>query len=353
MTNSIIYSGANVTLSNQEILSAISFDELLGKIKSCNELKNEIDRLRKVYAVDKTAYNNVKKRLPYFCCASFSGNVRKSENFISIKHFVIDIDKIKNKEELEEIKSKLKNDLRLKMIFVSPSGHGLKAIYELSEPCTSLKQFSDFYKTFSHKLAEMMNLGNYIDFTTCDATRVCFFSHDSEAYFDFLNETIDINTYLPTDIFVEQKYNSDFERSFANSSTNVNADHLQPDIYKNIMQKLNPKAIVEKKPKNIFVPEILNTLLNPVIEQARILNISVKEIRDIHYGKKFVFAMNYKTAEVNLFHGSKGFSVIITPKNGTDPKLAEIGEAIIRKVLSKEYQEADIPKMLIQQISSN
>lgn len=48
------------------------------------------------------------------------------------------------------------------------------------------------------------------------------------------------------------------------------------------------------------------------------------EIKNIQYGKKMRFALGLKQAELNLFFGKKGFSVIVSPRTGTDEGLNQL-----------------------------
>jgi hypothetical protein len=333
-----IFTGNNIQQSHIEELQPQGLFELYERIRGDQGLREEVCRLRKVAAMDKSAYQRVKTRLPYFCCALFDKGIRKSENFRSITCFVMDIDKI-DSEKIESVKGELRRDPRVKMMFVSPGGHGLKVVFELSGPCTSLKEFSDFYKTFSYHLMEQYSLQSFLDTSTCDATRVCFMSYDEDASYNSMNEQVNLRHFLPDDLFCAP--GNDLPGPEAENA--AKNDELPEELYKEILHKLNPAAPVRKKTKTIFIPEALNEIQVPITTEFEKLGISVREIRDIHYGKKFIFEVGYRFGEVNLFYGCRGFSVVQSPKSGSDAKLNDIGEMVIRKVLAEGARKESCP----------
>ena len=89
-----------------------------------------------------------------------------------------------------------------------------------------------------------------------------------------------------------------------------------------IKQLLNPKAKKERQP--VFVPQELEEMmaaLKPYVEQA---GVAIAEVINIQYGKKIRFKMGMKQAEVNLFYGKKGFSVVQSPRTGTNADLNQL-----------------------------
>lgn len=335
MNAPVVFTGNTIQQSHTEALTAVPLNELCDRIRSDESLKTEIERLRKVAAMDITAYQRVKTRLPYFCCAEFGNGIRKSENFVSIPCFVIDLDKLPD-DRIAEARADLCGDPRVIMLFTSPGGHGLKVVFELAEPCRSLKEYSDFYKTFAYHLSERYRLGEFLDRSTSDATRVSFLSHDPDIFYNVLNEPVVMAHFLPEPV---QLLPVKQEQEKAGTEEMVKSD-LPEETYREILLKLNPDARhIKAKKKQIFVPEQLNRVEPMVRGEFAKLGIQITEIRDINYGKKFVFSLALKSGEVNLFYGSRGFSVVISPKSGTDVKLSEIGEMVIRKVLAEGVPE--------------
>ena len=90
------------------------------------------------------------------------------------------------------------------------------------------------------------------------------------------------------------------------------------------------------------MPEELNQLENAIRAEIEKIGLVIKEIRDIHYGKKVAAAHGIEFGEVNIFFGKRGFSVVRSPKSGSDSKLCGILEMIIWKVLS-EFKHPMLP----------
>ena len=56
-----------------------------------------------------------------------------------------------------------------------------------------------FYKLFVHKFSVKYGLEQVVDTRTCDVTRACFLSADSEAYFNPEPELVVVDDYIKTD----------------------------------------------------------------------------------------------------------------------------------------------------------
>lgn len=61
--------------------------------------------------------------------------------------------------------------------------------------------------------------------------------------------------------------------------------------------------------------------------------VAITEVLNISYGKKLRFKIGLKQAEINLFFGKQGFSVVQSPRTGTDAEMnrlmADVVEAFI------------------------
>ena len=64
-------------------------------------------------------------------------------------------------------------------------------------------------------------------------------------------------------------------------------------------------------------------------EHIENLGVKVTEVIDINYGKKMRFSIALRNAEVNVFYGKKGFSVVQSPRTGTDPELNQLMADVI------------------------
>lgn len=91
-----------------------------------------------------------------------------------------------------------------------------------------------------------------------------------------------------------------------------------------IKEILQLKKIIHKANNPVYTPEILNSIESELRDFIQELGFSIKEIVNIQYGKKIKVQIGLKQAEVNLFYGKKGFSVVKSPNSGNDPELISI-----------------------------
>lgn len=123
------------------------------------------------------------KKLDY---VTFSGEFKTRSVVGLIKHsglFCIDLDEL---EDTEAIKSKVIDLLPPSLMFVSPSGNGLKLVYKINISEAEHLQYYDAFEVFFNE-----RLGVAIDDKCKDVPRACFLCHDSEAYFNDNAEVID------------------------------------------------------------------------------------------------------------------------------------------------------------------
>lgn len=335
----MVQTGNNITIKD-DILQKITIEHLYHVIrKTSSELDQKIKRLRTVSTIDKSRYNDLKKLLPYFVCGIFNPPYRRAENFAWIQHLVLDFDHLRQKGiEPEGLKEKLKHDTRAELIFVSPGGDGLKVMFRLSEKCFDRARFSLFYKVFARTFAEHNNLEQVIDPRTSDVTRACFLAADNHAYFNPDPDPVLMVNYVDYDNPLEVKLISDQINSMEKEEKSMIANvdipaRASPDklILEQIREKLNPGKNRQRE-KQIHVPAELEKAVDIVRENLADLGITLEATRDIHYGKKFTFSLGLRKSEINLFHGKRGYSVVISPKAGTDKELADVCAALMQDI---------------------
>ena len=61
--------------------------------------------------------------------------------------------------------------------------------------------------------------------------------------------------------------------------------------------------------------------------------LQVSEVINIQYGKKLRVSLGLKQAEVNLFYGKRGFSVVISPRRGTNSELNDLVAELLRSFI--------------------
>lgn len=114
-----------------------------------------------------------------FDYVTFSGMFNMRNNNALIKHsglIVIDFD---NLSDVENTRKQLLNDseLETQLLFISPSGNGLKWVIEVD---LSLATHIQYFEGIKNYLLKSYNLE--IDNSGKDVTRACFLPHDLEVY---------------------------------------------------------------------------------------------------------------------------------------------------------------------------
>jgi len=331
----------NTIISTTEQLRKLTIDELYQKIAHpSGELTAAISQLRALQALDLEKYKYNKRLLPYFTCGIFTPPVRKIVNFHFAEYFVLDIDHIGQKNiDINTLKKELMSDDRIILLFVSPGNDGLKIVFRLQERCFDAAKFSLFYKVFATGFSQQYQLEQVIDNRTSDVSRACFMSADPEAWYKPDAITVNMESVIN---FENQLSVSIIERELKEKEkaetrvepiddTNVKQE-ISNDILAEIRQKLNPR-LSEKKKKEVYVPEQLNAVVPAIEARANELEIMLLEVVPIQYGKKMKFGVKHFWAEINVFHGKKGFSVVKTPKSGSNAQLTDIAYDLITDII--------------------
>jgi len=336
--------GKNITNSREDKLQPVTEMELYKLVSEPGEgLSSLIAMLNKTKLISKAQYDSMKKQLPYFCCSEFEQQIRNSVNFKSITHFTIDLDNVSSSAvELDAIKQRLFADSSVLMGFVSPGQTGLKLLFRLSEPLTNTKQFSDFYKAFAVRFGDKYGVQSFVDLKTSDVTRVSFLSADRSAYFNQRAVPVIHTDYIGgmtlfEELDARKKAEKQQQQQPVPGDTtppnggkeNEEAESIQ---YKDILKRLNPDAVKPAKAP-VIVPEMLSQIVEPIRQGAHALGIDVTEIIDINYGKKFLFQHHLHQAEVVVFYGRKGFTVVKSAKTGSNTTLLEVGFSLINQIL--------------------
>lgn len=338
MEDNILYFqlGRNITSPNDP-LKKITIDEFVKLVRHPEaDLASKIQQLRTVQSIDKKRYHALKKMLPYVTCGIFNPPYRRSENFASITFFIVDIDHLSEKNiDPASLRDKLKADDRIHLMFVSPGNDGLKLVFCLSTKCFDSARYSLFYKLFITRFSQDYGLEQTVDKVTSDVTRACFLSADEEAWYNPFAATINMDSFID---FEDYRSVEDAHQAIAQAIENVSVENktdeknarqeLPKDILQQIKEKLNPN-IRTKIEKQIFVPDEVNAVVDKVEETMKGFGIATKSVENIHYGKKFVFTLEQRWAQLNLFFGKKGYKIVKTPASGSNPELAEVAYQIL------------------------
>lgn len=159
----------------------VSIDKIIERIRS-GASKDKIEKIR-------NGNNDLKKKLP---CIIFSGTFSQRNKKGLINHsglMVLDFDKVPNPKEYKE---QLKSNNLFYLLFISPSGNGVKGVVKI--PKCNEKEHTSYFKKFS----EDFNL-DYLDTGGSNVDRVCFESYDPAIY---VNDNSDV--YSP--ILIDEGY---------------------------------------------------------------------------------------------------------------------------------------------------
>lgn len=336
----MIQAGKNVT-AKDDPLQKVKPEYLYHKlINPDTEISSRIRQLRVVRQLDPKQYSQLKRMLPYVVCGIFNPPFRRTENFAYTEYFMLDIDKISEKDiSVEALRVQLQSDNRVLLCFLSPGEDGLKLMFRLKERCYDAGIYSLFYKVFVRKFSMQYHLEQVIDARTCDVARACFISIDQRAYYNPDCETVDINKYLNVDntseLFkIQSELNKEQSKKEVHKEDKENHQGGPDDeAMLKIKSLLNPKlkSLIEKK--EAFVPEELGSVMERLLPYLVDSGIEVTEVINIHYGKKIRLKVNFREAEINLFYGKKGYSVVQSPRKGTNDELNELCAELINQFL--------------------
>lgn len=329
----------NSIQSPSDKLSFLSESELFRALtRPKPQIERAIEQLRIIYSLDERKYAFLKRSLPYVVCGSFNPAFRLTDNFAYTDSFILDFDHLSQKGlSLDSVRSEINSDARVVMCFSSPGEDGLKVLFHLKDRCYDKGIYSIFYKAFASKFALEHHLEQVIDAKTSDVTRACFISIDSGAYYNPDAEPVDLSCYVdvsdPLSVF-DLKRSQDLEQKSksveAEIKTNVSADP-EKDVMEQIKLRLNPR--IRQRTKEVFVPQELNELIGGLKDYIEEQGIIVTEIENIQYAKKIHAKLGSRQAEVNLFFGKRGFSVVISAKRGTDGELNELLKDVVGSYL--------------------
>jgi hypothetical protein len=247
--------------------------------------------------------------------------------------FILDIDNLPPDSAIRnELFTAFKQNEEVALVYRSPGGNGYKLVFFLEEPIEDIQIYNHFYKTFAAAFAQRYKLDNYLDTSTCDVTRVSFLCHDAEAWLNPIPVCVQKDEFLPANGFLPPA-DREKESVVENNDKSNESNRLAAEQYKEILSSLHPHRPARPE-KRIYVPPQLQDIVVHIQAQAALVDVCMTEARDIHYGKKIIFSCFTDFAEINLFYGKKGFSVIKSLKKGSNDTLAEIGERIVRLALT-------------------
>ena len=337
----MIMFGSNIQ-SSTDTLKKVQEEYIFNIIRNPKpQIATTVRQLRTVYAMDTRRYAQLKRQLPYFVCGQFVPPFRLSANFAFTESFVLDFDHLALKQlSLAEVRKEIISDSQVMMCFASPSEDGLKVMFHLKERCYDAGLYSIFYRAFANDFACRHNLTQVVDSKTCDITRACFISIDPQAYYNPSCEPVNQKTFIdtanPIAIFDMKRDLDKHDKIMSHDDETLHPKDPDQEILNQIRQKLNACSVPKHDAPLAFVPQLLEDIINDIKSFIEETGIVVTEIINIQYAKKIRAKIGLKEGEVNLFYGRKGFSVIISPRRGTNEELNELLAQLIKQFIATQ-----------------
>ncbi|MEY8688153.1 CRISPR-associated primase-polymerase type B [Bacteroides sp. AN502(2024)] len=336
----MLSAGSNI-VSPSETLKKVTIEYLYYSLRNPKpDVEAHIRQLRIIRDLDKEQYSLLKKQLPYVVCGMFNPSYRKTENFAYTEYFIIDIDHFSEKGfDIQTMRKQIESDERVVLSFISPGEDGLKVLFKLKERCYDAGIYKLFYKSFLRDFAIMYHLEQVLDERTCDVCRACFISVDFDAFYREDAVPVDLNTYLPvSDVVSMFDLKHELECEMKEKKVTTVLEEKIKDPEKEVMDKikglLNPKVSKNSLKKRPYVPEYLEEIMNDLKIYIEKTGVVVYEIINIQYAKKIRCKVGLRMAEINLFYGKHGFSVVQSPRCGTSEDLNYLISELIVNYLS-------------------
>ncbi|VDH02918.1 BT4734/BF3469 family protein [Bergeyella zoohelcum] len=271
---------------NAKSPETISLSDIFECIKN-EEFKNHIEEIRTFLKEgNKKDANKSKNKLPGFTVSGIfftkrrKGNIKKYYGLMAL-----DIDNLKDEEEVKRIKERICKIKYTKMAFISPSGLGIKIVVETDN--TDVEKHKEVYEELLNYYKQELDIE--FDEKTIDVARLCFISSDGEAYLN-----------LDSEIFVSK--NANIKEKVANEETICNDDKFDRIIEK-IVEFSKNKQKFEKGNRNRFVyllvknnklvaitkEKILEYCLNNYVEEDFPEDEIIDIVRSVYNNDKIIF----------------------------------------------------------------
>ncbi|MBR1476218.1 MAG: virulence protein E [Muribaculaceae bacterium] len=335
--------GKNITQAGDRLVPCEIKDVYHGLVQPKADMRRLVTQLRTISQIDAKRYQQLKRTLPYLVCAKFNPEYRKVANFAYCDCFVVDIDHLMAASlDIDQVKRRIATDDQVALCFASPGGDGLKVIFRLSERCYDAGLYTLFYKAFVRQWAVRHHLTEVVDTCTCDVSRACFMSVDPDAYYNEQAQPVDWRAIVDTDnadavltLRQQLKHEEKTDKESQQPTLTPPASH-DPDA--EVMARIKVLLSDQKKQARpapaVFVPERLEAVIASVCDLVRGTGIEVTLVQDIQYGKKLIMRSDMREAELNIFYGRKGFSVVESPRRGTSKELNTLMGELVRNHLN-------------------
>ena len=307
-----------------------SLQDLINEIKNpCIETKNLIENIRNEKVKGKR--EEFKKQLPAFFVGNYKNSERNSKSLISTNAMIFDFDCVDNIEELKERLNKLKPLL----LFNSPSGNGIKAIFMLSSEIIDTETYRNTYDFIKSKLQAKLSEKNIKVDNTSDCVRLCFMSHDQNLIYNKEPFYFDVIKPEPKKEIVKKTIKNNIQWTEDNQ---VVTDLLVAIQKKGRPDYLDWKKILFAIADKIGKQEAINTMQGyfPEEKQGEYEKAFSSPLTNIHFGSLFYYAdidpKEYYRSKLTI--RNKRFDYIKYSENKTEKQAEK--ENIIWHIQSKK-----------------
>jgi hypothetical protein len=185
----------NITGANQTVIP-VNMDFIVQDIlKPEATVKSRIEKIRKAHNSKDTIDNqNIikteKLKLPAFLCGQYDQNKRSKEAFLSTNAMIFDFDELDMQVDIAKQKLNSIPNFKPILIFASPRGDRLKAMYVVQD----IYDIDTYSSTYAYYVRKLQELGFIADTTSKDGrqepNKACFTSHDENLVYNKDNYTV-------------------------------------------------------------------------------------------------------------------------------------------------------------------
>jgi hypothetical protein len=165
-------------------------------IRTNPKLRQFTEKLRSIR--DEKERADYKKKFPY---VTFSGTFRKRSNEELINHsgyICVDLDQVGDALQIMVIKGQVLKSFTPALMFISPSGNGLKIVYKID---ISQATHTEYFSALKHYFKSEINID--VDPSGKDVSRACFICYYPDVFYSDSPSTLD-RSFIDTFDIIEQ-----------------------------------------------------------------------------------------------------------------------------------------------------
>ena len=332
-----LYVGTHL-LQAGDPLTPTPADALAERLRTDRRLRADTESLRNVRRLDARAYQQSKRRLPYFCVSGFRQNLRRIEAFEAAYAMPVDVDWGPTDVKLgRRLRAETAEDPNCALAYTSPSGRGWRLVFALTEPIAQVGLYRAVYHRLVSELAARYPALRGVDAKTHDPTRASFLSHDPRAAYRPEAEPVDWRSWLadlPPGVLGEVPASS-------SPTPGRSTPSPRPSVpYDAVRRALRPKPtrLVDRGGSRAYVPAEVLEMVPAWAAALRARGLVPHEEQRISYGMKVVCRARGREGVVNIFYGKRGYRFAIENRRGADAELAAEMIAVLEHAL---YESGD------------